>query len=275
MINVTVIQVKAALRKKGYKVFTGAEELNLVGIRTLPGEAGKFDDTLAVFYVDADGNEAFHLFAITTDPGRYYLNNPANVDGTAILKEGQYPVYQYALHRGAYMALCQRTGDVTVYRDRNKNNVIDYDNTDTGMFGINIHHAAKTGKTEFVGKFSAGCQVFQSIDDFNEVMELVRKQLRKYGNKFTYTLLNTNDIQDVPVTDEQLSTDEVSDVAGLPGKEKIDTGYAEKVEEQNTALLSDPPVLDPPDGRAGTSADADNPPKADKLDDPGKKGKNK
>jgi hypothetical protein len=193
MKNYQLGEIKRILTEKGYKVATQPCELNLIGIRSNPGVVNEFDDILVVFYNDADGNESFHLFAITTDPGRYYMNNPVNVDGTAILAEGQYPVYQYDLHHGDYLALCQRLGPVTVYRDPNRDNKVDFGKTEKGMYGINIHHAQRTGVTGSVGKFSAGCQVFQSIDDFNEVMNLVKEQLRRYGNHFTYTLLNEKD----------------------------------------------------------------------------------
>ena len=57
-----------------------------------------------------------------------------------------------------------------------------------GSFGINIHKAGKDSKD--VDQWSAGCQVFQKSDDFNEFMGLARKHKNLYGNKFTYTLID-------------------------------------------------------------------------------------
>ena len=47
----------------------------------------------------------------TTLPGLYWLENPMNSKGCAILKEGQYKgVYEIDLHNGKYEAICQRLG---------------------------------------------------------------------------------------------------------------------------------------------------------------------
>ena len=43
---------------------------------------------------------------------------------------------------GAHKALCQRNRKVKVWRDNNKDNILDWEGeTDTGYFGINIHRA--------------------------------------------------------------------------------------------------------------------------------------
>jgi len=79
---------------------------------------------------------------------------------------------------------------VTVIRDYDRNAVLDFNNgrEETGIFGINIHKAGKDSKD--VDQWSAGCQVFQKSDDFESFMSLVRKQREKYGDKFTYTLID-------------------------------------------------------------------------------------
>ncbi len=57
--------------------------------------------------------------------------------------------------------------------------------------GINIYHASFTGTSTYVENWSAGCQVFANINDFNEFMKLVYQQRDKGGGKkFTYTLIN-------------------------------------------------------------------------------------
>ena len=57
------------------------------------------------------------------------------------------------------------------------------------MYGINIHKAGKDSSD--VNTWSAGCQVFKKTADFDEFIGLVKKQEAKYGNKFTYTLIDT------------------------------------------------------------------------------------
>ena len=124
------------------------------------------------------------------------MHNPLNTYGTAILVPNQYRgCWQIGLHRGKYKALCQNK-PVTVYRDNNKDNKYDLDpsNTTTGMFGINIHRSNETWTRTTVDKYSAGCQVFNSPTDFNAFMRLCEKQKSLYGNNFTYTLINEEDL---------------------------------------------------------------------------------
>ena len=187
--------------KKGYAFFTNGDyNLNVFGIRSYPGTVNKFDDLVGVAY-KVNGAWQIKCYHATTDPGLYYLNNPMNVNGTAILKEGQYRAgWKIGLHKGQYKALVQNK-PVTVYRDRNQDSKHDFDdrNTETGMFGINIHRAtANPGQTSAqVDKWSAGCQVIASYDDFAEFMRIVEKASAKYGSVFTYTLFKQRDFEDI------------------------------------------------------------------------------
>jgi hypothetical protein len=81
-------------------------------------------------------------------PGTASLRRPLNSKGTAILKEGQYTdVYSIDLHQGKYEALCQRNGNVEVYRDGDKDDTPELTGkTFKGMFGINIHKAGSDSK---------------------------------------------------------------------------------------------------------------------------------
>ena len=63
------------------------------------------------------------------------------------------------------------------------------------MFGINIHRANKWGTSVQIDKWSAGCQVIASNEDFLEFMTLVEKAKAKWGNSFTYTLIESRDIE--------------------------------------------------------------------------------
>ena len=175
----------------GHAVFeNGVYNLNIIGIRSKTNEVNKFDDRICVVFRDELG-WITRTWPCTTDPGIYWLDNPSNVTGTAILVPGQYRgVYKIGKHRGQYDALVQKGGAVKVYRDANKDEVLDMD-PDTeqeGFFGINIHKAGEHS-TE-VNKWSAGCQVFANKDDFEEFMSICYAARTKWGDSFTYTLID-------------------------------------------------------------------------------------
>ncbi len=185
-------RVKSILRSNGYRLHTRPYELNIVGVRTRSTKPNRFDDEIHVFYKSKPLKWEYHIFKATTDPGTYWLENPMQPQGTAILAQGQYVnAYRIGLHQGKYKALVQ-AAPVTIIRDYDRNAKLDFFNgrKDTGLFGINIHRAMAQGKTKFIDKFSAGCQVFQDVADFDRFMALCDKHSSLYGNQFTYTLLD-------------------------------------------------------------------------------------
>jgi hypothetical protein len=181
-----------ALRNNNYETYSRPYELNIVGIRADTTIPNQFDDEIHVFFKNNLAKWIHYIFPATTDPGTYWLKNPMNPQGTAILKQGQYKgAYQIGLHRGKYYALVQRR-PVTVLRDYDRNAILDFRNgrPDTGLFGVNIHRASVNGTTKTVDIYSAGCQVFANITDFNRFMQLCEKHKQLYGNSFTYTLVD-------------------------------------------------------------------------------------
>ena len=196
-------KIRRAMDSKNHKFFeTGAYNVNIIGIRnsaTAGKVTNKFDDTLTISFKDEDGNWVYHEFDCTTDPGKFYMEDPIlDKKGTAILKPGQYPKsHKIRKHQGRYEALGQQN-PVTVYRDNNRDDIynLNTENTDTGLFGINIHRATKYAgkKSTQVDKWSAGCQVIASNDDFTKFMKICRKARDTWSNNFTYTLLESKDI---------------------------------------------------------------------------------
>jgi hypothetical protein len=187
------------LLKKGYLLYNRPFELNIAGVRSDSVQPNRFDDSIYLFYRNNDGKLIEHLFPATTDPGTYWLQNPMNPQGTAILKEGQYiNSYGIGMHRGKYLALVQLK-PVTVLRDYDRNAILDFLNghEETGLFGINIHRAAENGTTKTVDQYSAGCQVFAAASDFNLFMSLCERHRQLYGNRFTYSLIDERAINRV------------------------------------------------------------------------------
>ena len=174
----------------------GYYNLNIIGVRRKGNKVtNAFDDFLVVIYRTPNRNTVKVIFPITTEPGLSYMINPSNKKGTAILKPGQYRgSWIIGKHKGKYEALCQYK-PVTVYRDDNKNDVYDISplKEDKGIFGINIHKAGDNSK--YIDKWSAGCQVFKHSNDFRTFMRLCHEQIKHgFGNKFTYTLINEEDL---------------------------------------------------------------------------------
>lgn len=185
-------RTKSILRDQGYDIYTKPYQLNIVGMRNKTTVANRFDDEIHVFYKDGNGDWIYHIYAATTDPGTFWLRNPSYPQGTAILAPGQYKnAYMIGMHRGKYKALVQAK-PVTVIRDYDRDAFLDFENGtyETGIQGINIHHAESSGTTSYVDKYSAGCQVFQNIANYNEFMSLCEQHKSLYGNAFTYTLID-------------------------------------------------------------------------------------
>tara|TARA_B110000879_G_C11154924_1_gene506438 strand:+ start:563 stop:1171 length:609 start_codon:yes stop_codon:yes gene_type:complete len=195
-------QIQAASEKLGYKYFTsGVLNVNIIGIRnsdTNGRVTNKFDDTMTISYIDNDMKWQYNEYNCTTDPGDDHVDNPMMEKGVAILKPGQYSKsHKIRLHGGKYTALGQQN-NVKVYRDANKDGVYDYneDTVDEGLFGINIHRAtALSGKTStYIDRWSAGCQVIASNDDWHEFLNICQEARSEWSNNFTYTLIESKDI---------------------------------------------------------------------------------
>lgn len=194
-------QIENAMNGLGHKYFQhGDYNVNIIGVRN--GATGdeitnKFDDCMTISYKDEKGNWNFNCWKCTTDPGSYWAENLMNKAGVAILKEGQYRgSHMIGLHQGKYEALRQK-GALKVYRDNNLDDEYDLieEDVQSGIFGINIHKAGswKSGSVQ-VDKWSAGCQVFSKQDDFYDFMSVMNKSRDRWGNSFTYTLINSNDV---------------------------------------------------------------------------------
>ena len=198
MANVCVEQIKQVMKKKKYAFFDSnlSLNLNIIGIRKKCCSSNHFDDNINVVYRNRDKEWEVFTAAATTDPGRTSLIRPVNRKGTAILVPDQYRgSHKIGLHRGRYTALIQSGAKVAVWRDNDKDRSLDMDDSkiEKGFFGINIHRASARGETSLVNSYSAGCQVFQDVNDFYKFMELCESSAEKYGDRFTYTLLEEDD----------------------------------------------------------------------------------
>ena len=141
-----------------------------------------------------NGEQKFHCWKCTTDPGTKAVKEFHNPNGVARLVPNQYRgSHTIGLHQGKYEALKQQK-PVKVYRDKNKDMTFDETNIQEGLFGINIHRSNPKTESEFVENWSEGCQVFKAVKDFNEFMKICNLAKSVHGNSFTYTLIESKDI---------------------------------------------------------------------------------
>lgn len=187
-------QAKALFASKRYAFFTGQYNLNIFGIRNRSNNSVYFDDWLYVVY-QCDGVDKVFVCECTLNPGTYWLQNLMDKGGAAIIKEGQ---YRGVFKLGTYLnkpALLQ-VGLFTIYRDGNRDNVLDMDNKQTtGNYGLFMHeHHQPIEDALVIGKSSAGCVVPKRNADFYRVIELCEKQIPIWGNSYTFTVFTENDV---------------------------------------------------------------------------------
>lgn len=192
----TTEKLLGEMKDRGHAVFMNDSRnynLNIIASRDPDPVLDRFGCVLSLLW-SYEGKLHLKNYRITTLPGSYFMKVVLlNREGCAIIKPGQYRgVYSPGLHRGKYLALCQRNGPVTVYRDGDRDNEFDMnpDREDEGWFGINIHRCGASGTVPKVGKNSAGCLVFQSHLDFNDFMKLVIQSEENWGDHFSLTVLD-------------------------------------------------------------------------------------
>lgn len=192
-------QIENTIKRLGYSWFDSQKDydVNIVGVRNSNTGArvtNLFDDWMTLSY-KIKGIWQYHIWPCTTDPGTTYTQRLINPDGVARLVPGQYRgSHAIGLHQGKYIALRQ-VKPVKVWRDKNKDLKFDEKLVQEGLFGINIHRSSTTGTAKSVDGWSAGCQVFANINDFNKFMTIMHKARESFSNKFTYTLIESSDIK--------------------------------------------------------------------------------
>jgi hypothetical protein len=218
----------------GFVVFkNGDYNLNIIGVRSVNPMPNLFIDKIYLVY-KSDGNWVEEIYPITTDAGTYWLENPSRVLGTAVLvHDKQYRgVYKLGLHRGNYEALVQTGGEVLVWRDNNKDDVVDFGGPEySGYFGINIHRANSSRQSTQVDRWSAGCQVFANPSHFSRLIQLAKLQIRHgHGDSFSYTLLSEKTIDQILIDkqESECQAEESKSQSKLPKKSSLTSSKSSK-----------------------------------------------
>lgn len=159
----------------------------------------QFNDVRLVITVEGDRPVIRHQALATTEPGRFYTDNPLNHRGAARIAFGQYKSWHVGTHKpsspSGHEALVQAR-DVQVFRDLDRNGIRTGDALFTGVFGINQHsgHDAPVGS---IGKASAGCLVARTTQDHRAFMDLVKTDERfgvNRGYLFLTTIINGDEL---------------------------------------------------------------------------------
>ena len=184
-MTITAQILEKALLKLGHKFFTNGDyNLNIIGIRTSSTGnrvTNAFDDFIAVAF-KVDGVWGVRVWPATVDNG----------GGTARVVAGQYiGSHAIGLHQGKYEALRQ-VGPLKIERDFTRNGIYDATKIETGVFGINIHKAGANSVQ--VNNWSEGCWVFKKSADFAAFMLIAKKAAALHGNRFTSTLIESNNL---------------------------------------------------------------------------------
>lgn len=219
-MNYTKQLIEEAVKAKGYKWFEDKSnkgyDVNIVGVRnstTGNDVTNLFDDTITISYKE-NGKWHFYQWAATTEPGKKGMLHGKASGGVAFLVPGQYRrSHGIGLHQGKYKALRQ-VGSLLLYRDGDKDLTFDKDKiTECSNCGINIHKAGLD--STFVENWSEGCQVFKRERDFNQFMAICTEAAARYGNHFSYTLLESKDVFPVHAELEEIA------IAAKPKKKPI------------------------------------------------------
>lgn len=185
-------EITDVMHDKGYTVFDDAlgDAINLVGIRSAPIDAERFSDWIVAAYRDESRWNCF-AFPATTDPATFYRLHPDAVRGRAVLKPGQYPgLWSLSRYRGA--RALRQAAPATVHADARREHFLDTEGMTerSGHFGLYLHRA---GRPDERRRWRAGCQVVADSLHCSFLMDLCARASARFGDRFTYTLLEEAD----------------------------------------------------------------------------------
>ncbi len=181
--------------KQNYFISRGPYRYNVVYLEganadgTLNNDTfNEWNDVRLVIEIPEDTPKIVGNWLATTEPGATYTFNPMNPGGAFRIAFGQYRAWTFGLHgRTQYPALVQ-CGEISGYRDKNKDGKRTADSLVTGNnFGVNQHHG---WDMQVIDNASAGCLVGKSIEGHQDFMEILRGD-RRYQVNSNYVFYTT------------------------------------------------------------------------------------
>ena len=184
----SVEKIISYCEKNNYNLATNKGEINIVYVEGMDanGEVNsdlpnQFNDVRIVLDCWL---RTLGCWSATTEPGRWYTEQPMNPKGAARIAFGQYRAWRVGMHgSGAdrHEALVQ-VAPVKVFRDANKDMIRTGDAIDEGLFGVNQHWGYDMPPSN-IGKASAGCLVGRSRTGHREFMNIVKTDPRYFADK--------------------------------------------------------------------------------------------
>ena len=206
--NDIIEKIIKIVKAGGGGVFEQPNYINFFAVRYTKTD-DSFNDSLYIYWKEADGTfKCVTTEGFTTKPGKRVILNTkrdTHEQGAAILKEGwQKDIWHIGNHplkgTNSYTALRSSVGvtkPTVITRDKSQFGKgpgyelrIFNDQTFTGHFGVNFHRSANPGRT--VNGYSAGCQVFKQMGDFNVMLQMAQKAAGSGQKTFSYFLTNEN-----------------------------------------------------------------------------------
>jgi hypothetical protein len=121
-----------------------------------------------------DDGEILLCAIATTEPGRFFTENPMNPGGAARIAFGQYlDAWTFGSHGRSRQDALVQCGEIKVCRDLNQDYRRTGDRVDCGDdFGVNQHTTVNSPNT--IGQWSAGCLVGRYPQTHAKFMDLCR-----------------------------------------------------------------------------------------------------
>lgn len=164
-----------------------------------PNRPNQFNDLRLAMTVQDGAPALLGLWEATTEPGKFFTENPMNPKGAARIALGQFKAWVVGTHGsagGAHEALVQRSV-IQVHRDLNRDFRRDNDAVDTGSsFAVNQHWGFDM-PVEDIGKASAGCLVGRTKEGHRKFMALIKEDPRfkaSNGYRFMAAVLTAQDL---------------------------------------------------------------------------------
>jgi hypothetical protein len=198
------------MKSKGYKVSTGEKEYNIIYLEgscangvANANELDYFNDRRILLEFVNGEPIITNNWSATSEPGQKYTDKPpSGRSGAARIAFGQYKnVWRVGIHIGVsakvqHEGLIQ-DGNVTIYRDKNKNGKRDTgDLIQTGNFGLN-QHGADENPEKIIGGWGAGALIGWSMEEHQKFMGILKGDARYQKNRnyhFTTTIINADEL---------------------------------------------------------------------------------